>query len=235
MKKMERTIMKVLLGLLLTMITVSISAQEAEVATKKSKVEFSTGADLVSSYVWRGTYCAGAAIQPGVSMSAGGFTLGAWGSADFLDACLEMDLYAAYEFGFGLSLGLTDYYYPGALFSDYTVDLDKGDLSSHWIEANLGYGIKDLSIAANYMLLTNSADPDMYFELGYDFGKFGLAIGAGNGWHTAAGDSDFQVCNIVISTEKEIKVSDSFSIPVSGSAIFNPNKEEFYIVVAASF
>ena len=39
------------------------------------------GADLVSSYVWRGTqFGSGAHIQPYVSLSTGDLELGAWGS-----------------------------------------------------------------------------------------------------------------------------------------------------------
>ena len=233
MKALNRTIAKVLAGLFLSSFALSAAAQDAPEAST-TKCEFSTGADLVSSYVWRGVQYAGASVQPSVSMSAGGFTLGAWGSADFDGTALEMDLYTSYEFGFGLSLGLTDYYYPGTQFFDYEVDLDKGDVSSHWIEGNLGYSIKNLSLSANYMLLTNSADPDMYFELGYDFGKVSAFVGGGNGWHTADGDTDLEIVNIGLSTSKEIKFTESFTLPLTGSVILNPNSEQFYIVVAAS-
>ena len=39
------------------------------------KVNFKVSADVVSSYVWRGAYNAGASIQPTLGMSAGNFSL----------------------------------------------------------------------------------------------------------------------------------------------------------------
>ncbi len=233
MKTLKMTTVRVLLGLLFTLFSLGASAQTADSTATKSGVEFSTGTDLVSSYVWRGSYISGAAFQPTVEMTAGAFTLGAWGSADFNSTLLEMDLYASVSLG-GFSVGLTDYYYPGGSF------FDTDALSSpHAFEVNLGYEVSGLSLGGNYILNEAagalSMGGDMYFEAAYDFGKFAFTLGGGNGWHTLAGDEDFQIVNIGISTSKEIKITDSFSIPFTGSAILNPNKEQFYIVVAASF
>ena len=73
------------------------------------------GADLVSSYVWRGTqFGSGAHIQPWVSLSSGDLEVGAWGSFPTTAAGggNELDLYASYSFGkFGLTL--TNYSFPG--------------------------------------------------------------------------------------------------------------------------
>jgi hypothetical protein len=41
--------------------------------------------------------------------------------------------------------------------------------------------------------------------------------------------------NIGITTSKDIEVSDTFTIPVSGSVIWNPDTEQFYILVGFSF
>ena len=63
-------------------------------------------------------------------------------------------------------------------------------------------------------------------------------MGAGNGWHTTYkenGDDVFAVCNIGLKTSKELKISDKFSLPVTGLVCFNPDKEEFNIVVGLSF
>ncbi len=52
----------------------------------ESPGNFSVSADLVSSYVWRGSkFGKGPAIQPTVKFTSGGFTLGAWGSTCFSD------------------------------------------------------------------------------------------------------------------------------------------------------
>jgi hypothetical protein len=187
--------------------------------------EFEVGADVVSSYVWRGSKAAGASIQPGVTFTAGGFSLGAWGSAAFNNGLDEMDLFTSYAFDFGLSVGLTDYYYPGVNYFDG---------ASHGFEVNLGYGIKDFSVSGNYMLNEGAGTlgGDTYFELGYAFKSFSIFAGAGSGWHTS--DGDFGLVNVGISTSKDIKITDSFTLPLSGSVILNPEKQQFFIVAAIS-
>ena len=195
-------------------------------ASSAKSQEFKASADVVSSYVWRGTQFSGASIQPTLDFTAGGFSIGSWGSAGF-DGFLEMDLYAKYAFDFGLTLGLTDYYYPGTSYFDFS----KAS-GGHGLEVNLGYSIKSLSISANYMLNeaggAATAGGDKSFELGYAFEKFSIFAGAGDGWHTP--DAKFALCNVGLSTTKEIKITDSFSIPLKASAILNPKTEQFFLV-----
>ena len=227
--------MAVLFALMLTSaFPVSLKAQEEAEESSVSAISFDAGMDIFSSYVWRGSkFGTGPAFQPFVEMTAGGFTFGGWGSISSGGVeDLEMDLYLSYDLDFGLSVGLTDYYFGNPYF---TFD-DK--VSSHAIEANLGYEISGVSVGANYFI-NNSEDGagagagDMYFELGYSFPQFGVAVGAGDGWHTTTGE--FEVCNISISTEKEIEITDRFSLPLSGSVILNPQTEQFYVVVGISF
>ena len=96
--------------------------------------------------------------------------------------------------------------------------------------------MKDFSLAANYMLNEAggalTAGGDMYFEAGYAFKNFSLFAGAGNGWHTT--DGTFGLVNVGISTQKEVKITDSFSLPIAGSLILNPKTEQFFIVAAIS-
>jgi|AntRauTorcE11897_2_1112592.scaffolds.fasta_scaffold00757_7 uncharacterized protein (TIGR02001 family) len=192
--------------------------------------DLSTGVDLYSTYVFRGVAYSGPAIQPSVEFSAGGFALGAWGSqgidGDPVNGSLgfqEMDLYASYSFDFGVSIGLTDYYYPGSPY---------GHEDSHALELNLGYSIGDLSLSGNYIFNeaadAGSAGKDKYFEVGYSAGPADLFVGAGDGWHSS--DGDFALVNLGIGTSKEIGITDTFSIPLSGAVIFNPNSEQFYIL-----
>lgn len=196
--------------------------------------ELSTGVDLYSTYVFRGVAFSGPAIQPSVEFSSGGFAIGAWGSqgidGDPVEGSLgfqEMDLYAGYSFDFGLSLGITDYYYPGSLYLD-------GD--SHAFELNLGYSVGDLSLAGNYIFneaaAAGSAGEDMYFELGYSAGAADLFVGAGDGWHSS--DGEFALVNVGLGTGKDIVITDTFSIPLSGAVVFNPDSEQFYILVGIS-
>ena len=188
----------------------------------------STGLDLVSTYVWRGTKLSGPSIQPFLQYSKNGFTIGSWGSAGF-DGVLEMDLFARYAFNFGLTAGLTDYYFPGTSYFDYSKDT-----GSHGFEINLGYATHGFSVGANYMLNeaggAKTAGGDKYFELGYAWKNFSLFAGAGDGWHTLTGE--FGVVNLGLSATKELLVSDTFRVPVKLSAILNPTTKQYFLTAS---
>ena len=143
-----------------------------------------------------------------------------------------MDLYILYGFDFGLSIGVTDYYYPGTEYFDFT-----DTAGAHGIELNAGYSISNIFIAGNYIFNeaggAGTIGSDMYFELGYTLGLVDLFIGAGDGWHTS--DGKFAVCNVGLSSGKKISITEKFSIPVIGSVILNPDTEQFYIVFGFSF
>ena len=228
------------------LIPMNLNAQEDEAPSP-----FSAGGDLVSSYLWRGTkFGTGPAIQPYLELGFGNFAVGGWGSYCFTtNEGAEADLYASYSFDFGLSIGITDYYFPGGHFlvnENDTLTHDysgadyfdfSADSGSHALEINLGYEIKGFSIAANYVLNeaggAGSTGGDIYFELGYSTDHFGVFVGGGDGWHTS--DGGFALCNIGVSAAAEIQFTEKFSLPVSGALILNPDKEQFHVVVGVSF
>ena len=195
------------------------------------KAQVSTGADLYSTYVWRGVAYSGPSLQPYVDVTSGSLSVGAWGSQGY-DGFQEMDLYASYGFDFGLSLGVTGYYYPGSPWMEF------GD--SHAFEVNAGYDITpEFSLSANIILNeavnAGSMGSDLYFEAGYAIDDAtSLFLGGGNGWHTN-GTYDLGIVNLGISTGKDIVISDTFTIPMSGAVILNPYSENLYIVVGFSF
>jgi uncharacterized protein (TIGR02001 family) len=221
---------KVFLLVMIALIVSSVSDIKAQEAEKKAS-PFSLGADFYSNYIWRGTkFGSGPAFQPTVKFSTSGLTLGVWGSFD-ASGYTEADAFISYGFKFGLTLGLTDYYYPGLDYFDYS------DTSgAHAFEINAGYTFKGLSLSANYILNeaggAASVGGDKYFEVGYSFTNFKLFAGAGDGWHTS--DGDFAVCNLGLSTWKTIDVTDKFSVPVSGSVILNPERKQLFLVVGFS-
>jgi uncharacterized protein (TIGR02001 family) len=211
---------------------VFISTTRLQAQDESANSKFSVGADLYSNYIWRGSkYGQGPAIQPSVKFVTGGFTAGVWGSFD-ASGYAEADPFISYTLPVGLSLGLTDYYYPGLKVFDVS-----DTAGSHAFEVNAGFTKGGLSLSANYILNeaggAASAGGDMYFQAGYAFTYFNLFVGAGDGWHTS--DGKFALCNVGLGTSKTIKLTDTFSIPVTGQVILNPEKEQLYLVVGFSF
>ena len=201
--------------------------------------EMSTGLDIYSSYIWRGSkFGSGPAFQPSMEFSAGDFALGAWGSVSAsTDESLEMDLYASYGFG-PVSLTVTDYYFGGDWTKFKTM---------HSLEPSLGLSAGDFSLTAAYMFLpgtdaTESADVtnfgstgDIYIEAGYSVSSVNLFLGAGTGQYTGgAPGKDFNICNVGIGTSKDVEITDTFSLPVSGSVVLNPTTGGFFITVGFS-
>jgi len=216
-------------AMILMLITFS---NDVNAQTEEKTSKFSTGADFYSNYVWRGTrYGQGAHLQPNIKFTTGGLTIGVWGSFDF-NGYSEADPYISYSFPFGLSLGVTDYYYPGLPLFEIS-----DTAGSHALELNAGYAYEGLTLSANYIVNeaggAASAGGDLYFQAGYAFSNVSIWAGAGNGWHTT--DGEFAVCNIGLGTSKTIQVSEKFSIPVTGQVIINPDKEQLFLVVGFSF
>jgi uncharacterized protein (TIGR02001 family) len=101
----------------------------APAAAQDSGIELSGVAALVSEYRFRGVDLSGGdiAVQGGVTASAGGFYVGAWGSS--LDETsvgfghTELDVYAGYagEFGGGVTydVSVLYYMYPNAPAGDF--------------------------------------------------------------------------------------------------------------------
>lgn len=213
--------------------TVAITTSISSFAQDESS-SFTPGLDIYSSYIWRGSkFGTGAAFQPYLEYSAGGFAIGAWGSVSTGGAYLdtpkeviggegfEMDLYLSYGFDFGLSIALTDYYFGG----DWT-DFE----TMHFFEPALSYEISNISLTGAYMIGEDVSDT--YLEASYS-GTVDLFIGAGDGQYTD--DGDFMICNVGIGSSKEIAITDKFSLPLSGSVILNPSTGGFFITAGISF
>ncbi len=223
--------------------------------------EWSTSLDIYSSYIWRGTkFGSGPAFQPGVELGAGGLAVGAWGSvSSSTDEALEMDLYLGYSFDFGLSFTLTDYYFGGD-WTEYSsnhylepsVGIEAGGFSAMAafmfmpeVEASSGVAgspaMVDLQTGV-YTPAVEAMDPvegadfgeeiDVYFEAAYSFENVSLTLGAGDGAYTD--DGKFNLCNITLGTSKEVSLTESFTLPVSGAVTLNPSTGGFCIAVGIS-
>jgi uncharacterized protein (TIGR02001 family) len=218
---MKKTLLVIACILLLTSITPKAEAQE-----------WDTGLDIYSSYLWRGTkFGSGPSLQPYLEFSAGGFAIGAWGSYSSSltngqdDHYMEADLYASYGFDLGekgsLSFMVTDYYFPESAWT--------GD-NSHYFEPAITAGFGAFSLMGAYF--TGAGDDATYLEAGLTAGPVDITLAAGDSFYTK--DGEFNVCNIGLSTSKEIKFTESFSLPVLGAVIYNPSSDILHIVVGIS-
>jgi len=198
---------------------------------KESKLTFDIGVDLASRYIWRGLqFSDSPALQPYAELTSGNFTLGAWASYETGGQVVgqEFDLYATYNIN-AFTIGLTDYSFPVDLNSDGYFNM-----KNHIGEAIVSFvGVKKFPIS--FMLgvnVYNDEDNAVYTEIGVPFiiGDYELSafLGAGNNMYTT--DADFSVTNIGFSASKDLKITDTFSLGLTASTIFNPDTDDAYLV-----
>ena len=208
-------------------------------ATAQDEVETTVSADVVSTYVWRGMECGSAAIQPTLGIGYKGLSLSAWGSYGLVDTndAKEFDLTLAYSTG-GFNIGITDYWFNTPEERYFLYDANK---TSHIFEANIGYDFGPAAI----QWFTNFAGNDgynkdgkraysSYVELSAPFKlasvDWSATVGAVPYATDFYGVDGFAVTNVSLKATKDIKVTDSFSIPVFAQVAANPSTEKAYLV-----
>ena len=212
-------------------------------AQNEEKVETIISGDIVSSYIWRGQDLGSAAIQPTLGVGYKGLSLTAWGSYGLVnsDDVKELDLTLAYSFG-GLNIGVTDYWFDAGLDPDNRYFKYDAHGTNHLFEANIGY---DFGIAS-LQWFTNFAGNDgvnndgkraysSYVEAAVPFKLSSIEWTATTGAvpfaTTFYGTSGFAVTNLSLRATKEIKVTDTFSIPIFGQVTANPCSQKAYLVL----
>jgi Bacterial protein of unknown function (Gcw_chp). len=206
---------------------------------------FSIAADVVSSYVWRGVAQEGSRggspnIQPTVSYTNGAFNLGAWGSYAFSGNVKEVDLYATLSLPDAFSVTVTDYNWNNGNDGSVGYFNYKNGKTGHVFEGTLAYGGTKsfpLSITWNTMLYgadkkTNGNQAfSTYVELGLPITSNVKAfLGASLFDSPIYYSNGFSVINMGLKISKEIKLSDSFSLPVYGIIGANPQAGKAFFV-----
>ncbi|MDR2809032.1 MAG: hypothetical protein LBB84_00535 [Tannerellaceae bacterium] len=219
------------ISLLVVLGSSAVKAQE--------NVEVSIGADVVSGYIWRGIDLGGASIQPSISVVKSGFSLTAWGSVgiDSSDT-KEFDLTLGYGAG-GFSVAVTDYWFNSApRYFDYRAH------GAHVFEATLGYDFGPVALSWNtnvagydYYKTNGKRAYSSYVEAVVPFKLGGLDFSAEIGatpWEGAYSDA-LNVTNIGLGVSKEIKVTDSFTLPAFAKVTANPFEDKAYFVFGLTF
>ena len=189
------------------------------------------GADLVSSYVWRGAqFGSGAHIQPYMDLGSGNLTGGVWGSfpTSAKGGGNELDLWVSYDFGL-LALTVTNYTFPseGGLYAD-----GEGLFNGDYTELAASTSIMGVDLSAGYFTEVEA----LYVELGFSTGAVDIAFGYGDdqadGFYAGGGSG---LVNMSFSGSKDIQISDNYALPVFGSFIINPEAETAFLVFGISF
>jgi len=203
-------------------------------------------ADLVSSYVWRGVTSTNTPnFQPTFALVNGGFELGVWGSSDFSGVYKEADIYATYTVG-SLKLGVTDYNWN---FKTRYFDFKK-ETTDHVFEGSISWlGTESLPLSVSLNTMLYGADKkatdvtknaySTYIEFGYAFSQFSVFAGVtpadgyyGDGY---GGVEGLSVCNLGLTASKNLKITDSYSLPIKATFGVNPQKEDAYLVFGITF
>ena len=211
----------------------------------QDKVETTVEADVVSQYIWRGMDLGHVSLQPTLAVSYKGLTLEAWGSVGLTDSndTREFDVALKYTTG-GFNFGIGDYWFNEGLDPQNRYFRYNAHSTNHVIEANVGY---DFGVAS-LQWFTNFAGNDgvnkdgkraysSYFEAIVPFklasvdwtataGAVPFATDFYNGW-----TSGFAVTNLSLKATKDIKVTDSFSVPVFAQVAANPCTQNAYLVL----
>ena len=217
-------------------------------ALAQEKVETTICGDFVNEYIWRGLKLADVAVQPTFGVGYKGLSLTAWGSYGLSnkDDVKEFDLTLDYTIG-GLSIGITDYWFsrmdggdPDGRYFKY-----EAHGTNHVFEGYIGY---DFGFAA-LRWFTNFAGNDgtnkdgkraysSYVEVNVPFKlatvDWTATAGAVPYCTTSYGTTGFAVTNLALKATKDIKITDSFSIPIFGQVVGNPCSQKAYLVLGLS-
>ena len=211
----------------------------------QDEVEATISGDIVSQYIWRGQDLGNAAIQPTLGIAYKGLSLSAWGSYGIANSedTKELDLTLTYTIG-RFNIGITDYWTndggdPDARYLKY-----EAHSTNHVFEANVGYDFGFASL----QWYTNFAGDDglnkdgkraysSYFEAIVPFKLATVDWTATAGVVPYATDyynewtSGFSITNVALKASKDIKITDTFSVPIFAELSANPRTQKAYLVL----
>ena len=235
---MKKTLLS---GIILLLLGCNLALAQEE--NQKSKVSVDYSVDFVSRYVWRGLLFNGNPnIQPTISLTAGGLTLGSWASFGTSQEYSEIDLFATYTIG-NLSFTLYDYY------NEYESNLDSVDYfnwdkktTGHLVEGSVNWaGTESFPLSITLASFFYGYDTDengdqnysAYLELGYPvkIGNYNFDLFAGGALNKGFYYHEANIINVGFKTTKEIEITEKFKLPVSATFVVNPAKEDVFFVV----
>ena len=205
----------------------------------QTEIETTISTDVVSLYIWRGEECGSVSLQPTLGIGYKGLSLTAWGSVGLSEPtdAKEFDLTASYAIG-NLNIGITDYWFNDPEERYFLYDAHK---MSHVFEANFGsdFGLASVQWFTNFAgndgvnkdgkrAYSSYAEVVVPFKLAsVDWTATAGAVPFATSYY---GTNGFAVTNLSLRATKDIKVTDTFSVPVFAEVDTNPCSQKAYLV-----
>lgn len=212
-------------------------------ATHAQEIETTISGDVVSQYVWRGQDLGHVSLQPTLGVEYKGLSLTAWGSVGLTESSdtKEFDLTLSYTTG-GFNIGVTDYWFDAGLDPQNRYFKYSAHSTNHVYEANIGYdfGIASIQWFTNFAGNDGVNDDGKRAYSSYLEASVPFKLGSVDWTATAGavpfatdfyGTSGFAVTNLSLRATKDIKVTDSFKIPIFGQVMANPCSQKAYLVL----
>ncbi len=223
------------------LVTIGLIISMSALAQEKEKLKTKLYADIVSNYLWRGMKQSNASIQPTLNLEYRGLSLELWGSYEVVSPAKyqEFNIILAYEIG-RFTFKFQDIWVgegrdPEARFFRYnahstnhvfeaTICYDFGPVNVEWntvVGGNDGFNNSGKRAYSSYCVA------EVPFRLaGFDWkGTLAVVPYASTMYKTKS----FAVTNVAMKVSKDIKVTDSFSIPIFLDVVANPRLEKAYM------
>lgn len=210
---------------------VIVSSLLVGMASAQEQVKVTFGADVISTYIWRGMKLGDASLQPALGVEWKGLSLSAGGSIGLSNAqdAEELDLTLKYTTG-GLSFGIVDYWsdIPEERYFNY-----KSHETNHIFEGFIAYDFGLLSASWQTYFAGNEGVNKQgkrayssYAELQAPFRlaacEWQATLGVVPYATTAYGTTGFAVTNVSLRVLKSLKITDHFSLPIFAQMVANP-------------
>jgi len=208
----------------------------------QDNIETTISADFVNEYIWRGLKLGDISVQPKLGEGYKGLSLTAWGNYGLsnVDDSKEFDLTLDYTIK-GFSIGITDYWFSKGQDPDSRYFKYDAHGTNHVFEAYAGYDFSFASVkwftnfAGNDYNMNGKRDYSCYAEVNVPFRL------AAVDWTGSAGvvpfksklysTNGFAVTYLSLRANKEIRITDTFIVPIFGQVAADPCTQNAYLVV----
>ena len=197
--------------------------------------------DFRTMHIWRGIATSYTpTFEPAFEVTRNNTTTGIWFAQSIDGNYTELDLYFSYNFR-NFTFTLYDYYCPPSIETSHEITNYDRNTTKHTIEMNLAFnGTEQLPL--NVLVATMVYGDDIntennknyystYVELGYsteiENNTLDLFLGF-NMFESYYGDQ-FGIVNAGLTASRNLKLNETFEIPVQASIITNPMANSLFL------